>query len=147
MLLTGCVDTLVASMGWPSWTLRASGLGRDLFEAIESGAFPAWELAVQLFAQEQADALPYDHLDPTRIIPEEVVPLLQGRLFSYLDTQLLRLGGPNFAQLPAVPVQDILKAAGVQPDAGVFGLDDVQAFLEGAKRRYWDREPTLRTLA
>ena len=113
---------------------------RDLFEAIQAGNFPAWELYVQLFTQEQADALPYDHLDPTKIIPEEVIPLqkigrfvldrwpdnffaeteqvafcpanvppgidfsndplLQGRLFSYLDTQLSRLGGPNFTQIP-----------------------------------------------
>ena len=113
---------------------------RDLFEAIEAGDYPAWELCVQLFSQEQADALPYDHLDPTKIIPEEEIPLrkigrfvldrwpdnffaeteqvafcpanlppgidfsndplLQGRLFSYLDTQLSRLGGPNFTQLP-----------------------------------------------
>ncbi len=113
---------------------------RDLFEAIQSGAFPEWDLAVQLFTQEQADAFPFDHLDPTKLIPEELVPLtvigrmvldrwpdnffaeteqvafcpanivpgidfsndplLQGRLFSYLDTQLLRLGGPNFHQIP-----------------------------------------------
>jgi catalase len=113
---------------------------RDLFEAIEAGAFPEWELAVQLFTQEQADGFPFDHLDPTKLIPEEMVPLtvigrmvldrwpdnffaeteqvaycpanivpgidfsndplLQGRLFSYLDTQLLRLGGPNFHQIP-----------------------------------------------
>lgn len=113
---------------------------RDLFEALEAGQKPAWELSVQLFTQEQANALPYDHLDPTKIIPEEVIPLrkigrfvldrwpdnffaeteqvafcpanvppgidfsndplLQGRLFSYLDTQLSRLGGPNFAQIP-----------------------------------------------
>ena len=113
---------------------------RDLFEAIESGAFPEWELAVQLFTEEQADAFPFDHLDSTKLIPEELVPLtvigrmvldrwpdnffaeteqvaycpanivpgidfsndplLQGRLFSYLDTQLSRLGGPNFHQLP-----------------------------------------------
>jgi catalase len=113
---------------------------RDLFEAIQSGGFPEWELAVQLFTQEQADALPFDHLDPTKLIPEEMVPLtvvgrmvldrwpdnffaeteqvafcpshvvpgidfsddplLQGRLFSYLDTQLSRLGSPNFHQLP-----------------------------------------------
>ncbi|WP_373783488.1 catalase, partial [Delftia acidovorans] len=113
---------------------------RDLFEAIEAGDYPAWELCVQLFSQEQADALPYDHLDPTKLIPEEEIPLrkigrfvldrwpdnffaeteqvafcpanippgidfsndplLQGRLFSYLDTQLSRLGGPNFTQLP-----------------------------------------------
>ena len=48
---------------------------RDLFEAIEAGDYPAWELCVQLFSQEQADALPYDHLDPTKLIPEEEIPL------------------------------------------------------------------------
>ncbi|MDQ7759089.1 catalase [Xanthomonas sontii] len=113
---------------------------RDLFEAIERGDFPEWELGVQLFTQEQADTFPFDHLDATKLIPEELVPLqivgrmvldrwpdnffaeteqvaycpanivpgidfsndplLQGRLFSYLDTQLSRLGGPNFHQLP-----------------------------------------------
>lgn len=113
---------------------------RDLFEAVQSGQLPAWDLYVQLFTQEQADQLPYDHLDPTKLIPEEVIPLekigtftlnrwpdnffaeteqiafcpanvppgidfsndplLQGRLFSYLDTQLSRLGGPNFSQIP-----------------------------------------------
>ncbi len=113
---------------------------RDLFEAIEKGDFPEWEFAVQLFTQEQADKFPFDHLDPTKLIPEELVPLkvigrmvldrwpnsffaeteqvaycpanivrgidfsndplLQGRLFSYLDTQLLRLGSPNFNQIP-----------------------------------------------
>ncbi len=113
---------------------------RDLFEAIEAGHYPEWELAVQLFTQEEADALPFDHLDPTKLIPEETIPLktigrmvlnrwpdnffaeteqvafcpanvppgidfsndplLQGRLFSYVDTQLSRLGGPNFAQIP-----------------------------------------------
>ncbi len=113
---------------------------RDLFEAIESGGFPAWDLAVQLFTEEEADAFPFDHLDSTKLIPEELVPLkvigrmvldrwpdnffaeteqvafcpshlvpgidfsndplLQGRLFSYLDTQLSRLGSSNFHQLP-----------------------------------------------
>ncbi|MEO7066547.1 MAG: catalase [Rhodanobacter sp.] len=113
---------------------------RDLFESIQRGAFPEWELSVQLFTQEQADQFPFDHLDPTKLIPEELVPLtvigrmvlnrwpdnffseteqvafcpshlvpgidfsndplLQGRLFSYLDTQLSRLGTPNFHQLP-----------------------------------------------
>jgi catalase len=113
---------------------------RDMFEAIEQGAFPEWEFAVQLFTQEQADQFPFDHLDATKLIPEELVPLktigrmvldrwpdnffaeteqvafcpanivpgidfsndplLQGRLFSYLDTQLLRLGSPNFHQIP-----------------------------------------------
>ncbi|WP_119717692.1 catalase [Cognatilysobacter tabacisoli] len=113
---------------------------RDLFEAIQAGNFPEWELSVQLFTQEQADAFPFDHLDATKLIPEELVPLtvigrmvldrwpdnffaeteqvafcpshlvpgidfsndplLQGRLFSYLDTQLSRLGSPNFHQIP-----------------------------------------------
>ena len=113
---------------------------RDMFEAIEAGNFPEWDLAVQLFTQEQADNFPFYHLDPTKLIPEELVPLkvigsmvlnrwpnnffaeteqvafcpshvvpgidfsndplLQGRLFSYLDTQLSRLGSPNFNQIP-----------------------------------------------
>ncbi|WP_422505631.1 catalase [Stenotrophomonas sp. GZD-301] len=113
---------------------------RDLFESISAGDFPEWELAVQLFTEEEADAFPFDHLDPTKIVPESLVPLtvigrmvldrwpdnffaeteqvaycpanvppgidfsndplLQGRLFSYLDTQLSRLGGPNFHQIP-----------------------------------------------
>jgi catalase len=113
---------------------------RDLFESIQAGDFPAWTLAVQLFTEEEAEAFPFDHLDPTKIIPESLVPLqvvgrmvldrwpdnffaeteqvafcpanlvpgidfsndplLQGRLFSYLDTQLIRLGGPNFHQIP-----------------------------------------------
>jgi catalase len=113
---------------------------RDLFEAIGRGDFPEWDLGVQLFTEEDAARFPFDHLDPTKLIPEELVPLqivgrmvldrwpdnffaeteqvafcpanivpgidfsedplLQGRLFSYLDTQLLRLGGPNFHQIP-----------------------------------------------
>ncbi len=113
---------------------------RDLFESIQRGDFPEWELGVQLFTEEEAERFPFDHLDPTKLIPEELVPLqiigrmvldrwpdnffgeteqvafcpanivpgidfsndplLQGRLFSYLDTQLIRLGGPNFHQLP-----------------------------------------------
>ncbi len=113
---------------------------RDLFEAIDRGDFPEWELGIQAFDQKFADSLPYDVLDPTKIIPEEVLavrpigrmvldrypdnffaeteqvaycpanivpgidftndPLLQGRLFSYLDTQLKRLGSTNFHQLP-----------------------------------------------
>ena len=113
---------------------------RDMFEAVQAGAFPEWEFSVQLFTEEEADAFPFDHLDSTKLIPEEVVPLkvigrmvldrwpnnffadteqvafcpshlppgvdfsndplLQGRLFSYLDTQLSRLGSPNFHQLP-----------------------------------------------
>ncbi len=113
---------------------------RDMFDAITAKDFPEWEFAVQLFTEEVADGLPFDHLDATKLIPEELVPLqvigrmvldrwpnnffaeteqvaycpshivpgidfsndplLQGRLFSYLDTQLLRLGSPNFHQIP-----------------------------------------------
>ncbi|QDE39707.1 catalase [Luteibacter pinisoli] len=113
---------------------------RDLFEAITAGNFPEWELGVQLFTEDEAARFPFDHLDATKLIPEELVPLkiigrmvldrwpdnffaeteqvafcpshlvpgldfsndplLQGRLFSYLDTQLSRLGSPNFHQLP-----------------------------------------------
>jgi len=113
---------------------------RDLFEAIQAGDFPEWEFGVQLFTEAEAEAFPFDHLDPTKIIPEALVPvqivgrmvldrwpdnffaeteqvafcpanivpgidfsndpLLQGRLLSYLDTQLIRLGGPNFNQIP-----------------------------------------------
>ena len=113
---------------------------RDMFEAIAAGNFPEWEFAVQLFTQQEADSFPFDHLDATKLIPEELVPLqvigrmvldrwpnnffaeteqvaycpshvvpgidfsndplLQGRLFSYLDTQLSRLGSANFHQIP-----------------------------------------------
>jgi len=113
---------------------------RDLWDAIEAGAFPEWELGVQIVAEEDEFKFDFDLLDPTKIIPEELVPvrrigkltlnrnpdnffaeteqvafhighvvpgidftndpLLQGRLFSYTDTQLLRLGGPNFHEIP-----------------------------------------------
>lgn len=113
---------------------------RDLWDAIESGAFPEWEFGVQLVPEADEHKFGFDLLDPTKIIPEELVPvrrigkmtlnrnpdnffaeteqiafhpghlvpgidftndpLLQGRLFSYLDTQLSRLGGPNFHELP-----------------------------------------------
>ncbi|QTC92234.1 catalase [Brevundimonas goettingensis] len=113
---------------------------RDLFDAIDKGDFPEWEFGVQLLTQEQADALPFDVLDATKLIPEELYPvrvvgrmvlnrnpdnffaeteqvaflptnvppgidfsedpLLQGRLFSYQDTQLSRLGTVNFHQIP-----------------------------------------------
>ena len=113
---------------------------RDLYESIEKGNFPEWELGVQLFGDAQADSFEFDILDSTKLIPEELVPvqrigkmvldrnpesyfaeteqvafctshlvpgigftndpLLQGRNFSYLDTQLSRLGGPNFHEIP-----------------------------------------------
>lgn len=113
---------------------------RDLWEAIDSGDFPEWELGIQVFDAEWADRQPYDVLDATKLIPEDEIPvriigrmvldrnpdnffaeteqvafcpanivpgidfsddpLLQGRLFSYLDTQKSRLGTANFHQLP-----------------------------------------------
>ena len=113
---------------------------RDLWDAITQGDFPEWELGLQLFDEDFADRFAFDVLDPTKIIPEEEVPvrrvgrlvldrvvdnffaeteqvafctqnvvpgidftndpLLQGRNFSYLDTQLKRLGSPNFTYLP-----------------------------------------------
>ena len=113
---------------------------RDLFEAIAMGDFPEFELSVQAFDQKTADKFPFDILDATKLIPEEMVPLqpvgrmvldrnpdnffaeteqvafhpghvvpgidftddplLQGRLFSYTDTQLIRLGGANFHEIP-----------------------------------------------
>ena len=113
---------------------------RDLFESIDGGDFPAWDLAIQTFDEKFAAAQPYDVLDSTKLIPEEVLPpkvigrmtlnrnvdnffaeteqaaflpsnvppgidfsndpLLQGRLFSYLDTQKSRLGTTNFFQIP-----------------------------------------------
>ncbi len=115
-------------------------LRRDLHDAIANGDFPEWELGIQVFDQDFAESLPYDVLDATKLIPEEVVPvqivgrlvldrnpdnffaeteqaaflptnivpgidftedpLLQGRLFSYMDTQKSRLGTTNFHQIP-----------------------------------------------
>ncbi|WP_127107682.1 catalase [Pararhodobacter zhoushanensis] len=113
---------------------------RDLWQAIQSGDFPEWELGVQVFDDAFADDFEFDVLDATKLIPEEQVPvrivarlvldrmvdnffaeteqvafctqnivrgvdftndpLLQGRNFSYLDTQIKRLGGPNFTHIP-----------------------------------------------
>ncbi|KZR57698.1 catalase [Pseudobacillus badius] len=113
---------------------------RDLWEAIEMGDYPEFELGVQMIEEEDEHTFDFDILDPTKLWPEEIVPvkmigkmtlnrnqdnvfaeteqaafhpghvvpgidfsndpLLQGRLFSYTDTQLIRLGGPNFHQIP-----------------------------------------------
>jgi catalase len=113
---------------------------RDLYEAIETGNFPEWELGVQVVPERDEHSFDFDLLDPTKLIPETLVPvrkigrmvlnrnpdnffaeteqvafhpghvvpgidfthdpLLQGRLFSYTDTQLTRLGGPNFHEIP-----------------------------------------------
>ncbi|RSZ58022.1 catalase [Massilia atriviolacea] len=113
---------------------------RDLWEAIEAGNFPEYELGLQVFTDEQAESFPFDVLDPTKLIPEEMIPVfpvgrlvlnrnpdnffaeteqvafctqhivpgidfsndpvLQGRNHSYPDTQITRLGGPNFHEIP-----------------------------------------------
>ena len=113
---------------------------RDLWESIERGDFPEWELGVQIVEEQDEHSFDFDLLDATKLIPEELVPvrrvgkltlnrnpdnffaeteqvafhpghvvsgidfsndpLLQGRLFSYTDTQLIRLGGPNFHEIP-----------------------------------------------
>ncbi|MCR4346578.1 MAG: catalase [Sulfuricaulis sp.] len=123
---------------------------RDLWEAIESGEFPEWELGLQIFSEEQAEGFSFDVLDSTKLVPEELVPLLPvgrmvlnrnpdnffaeteqvafcaahivpgidfsndpllaGRIHSYADTQITRLGGPNFHEIPInsplAPVQN-----------------------------------------
>ena len=113
---------------------------RDLWEAIEAGAYPEYELGLQIFTEEQAEDFTFDVLDATKIVPEELVPivpvgrlvlnrnpdnffaeteqvafcvahvvpgidfsndpLLAGRIHSYVDTQISRLGGPNFHEIP-----------------------------------------------
>ena len=113
---------------------------RDLWDAIEHGAYPEWEFGIQVVEEKDEQKFGFDLLDPTKLIPEELVPvqrigkmtlnrnpdnffseteqvafhpghlvsgidfsndpLLQGRLFSYTDTQLIRLGGPNFHEIP-----------------------------------------------
>ncbi|WP_188074590.1 catalase [Pusillimonas sp. ANT_WB101] len=113
---------------------------RDLWEAIDAGEYPEWELGVQIFTEEDAEKYSFDVLDATKLVPEELVPvkpvgrivlnrnpdnffaeteqvafcaahvvpgidfsndpLLAGRIHSYIDTQISRLGGPNFHELP-----------------------------------------------
>jgi catalase len=113
---------------------------RDLWESIESGNYPEWELGIQVFTEEQAEQFSFDVLDSTKLIPEEMIPvtpvgrmvlnrnpdnffaeteqvafctahvvpgidfsndpLLAGRHHSYIDTQISRLGGPNFHEIP-----------------------------------------------
>lgn len=134
----------VHSVAWDE-AVKISGVDsdfhrRDLWEAIDSGNFPEWELGVQLVPEKDEHIFDFDLLDPTKLIPEELVPvirvgkmtlnrnpdnffaeteqvafhpghlvpgidftndpLLQGRLFSYTDTQLSRLGSPNFHEIP-----------------------------------------------
>lgn len=134
----------VHSVAWDE-AQRISGVDpdfhkRDLWESIENGAFPEWDFGVQLIPEEDEHQFDFDLLDPTKLVPEELVPveivgtftlnrnpdnffaeteqvafhpghlvpgidfsndpLLQGRLFSYTDTQLSRLGSPNFHEIP-----------------------------------------------
>jgi catalase len=161
---------------------------RDLADAIEAGTYPAWDLGLQVFEDNQEQMFEgIDLLDPTKIVPEELAPvqvvgtltldanptnyfaeteqvafhtghlvpgvevtndpLLQGRMFSYLDTQLSRLGGPNFTQLPInrphVPVDDMLRdgmhqtavhrgVAPYQPNSLDGGAPKVASRKEGA---------------
>ena len=134
----------MASVIWDE-ALKISGADpdfhrRDLWNAIDEGNFPEWELGVQLFDEDFATNFDFDVLDATKLIPEEILPLriigkmvldrnvdnyfaeteqvafattdvvpgidfsndplLQGRNLSYIDTQLTRLGSPNYAQIP-----------------------------------------------
>jgi catalase len=167
---------------------------RDLWEAIESGNGPEYDLAVQLVPEEGENDFDFDLLDPTKIIPEEEVPLkvigtmklnrnpdnffaeteqvafcvqnvvpgidftndplLQARLFSYLDTQLIRLGGPNFVQIPINrPVAEVhhhqrdgygqhridVSPVSYHPNSIARGCPHLASFDEGAYRHYTER--------
>jgi catalase len=167
---------------------------RDLWEAIESGHGPEYDLAVQLVPEEREQDFDFDLLDPTKIIPEEEVPLevvghmvlnrnpdnffaeteqvafcvqnvvpgidftndplLQARLFSYLDTQLIRLGGPNFVQLPVNrPVAEVhhhqrdgygqhridVSPVSYHKNSIAGGCPHLASFEEGAYRHYTER--------
>ncbi|MEU1424371.1 catalase [Kitasatospora sp. NPDC005751] len=167
---------------------------RDLYDAIEAGAFPQWELGIQTFPDTPDQMFEgIDLLDPTKIVPEELAPvrpiglmtlnanptnffaeveqvafhvghlvpgidvtddpLLAGRLFSYLDTQITRLGGPNFAQIPInrthAPVNDMLRD-GFHQDAVHTGvapykpnsLDGGCPFFAGAADHAYIEHPT-----
>lgn len=157
---------------------------RDLADAIEAGAFPSWDLGVQVFPDTEDEMFEgIDLLDPTKFVPEELAPvqiigtmtldanptnffaeteqvafhpghlvpgvdvtndsLLQARLFSYLDTQITRLGGPNFDQIPInrphAPVNDMLRdgfhQSGVHSGVAPYhpnSLDGGCPFMAGA---------------
>lgn len=163
---------------------------RDLFDAIEAGDFPQWELGVQVFDDDFADSFDFDILDATKLIPEELVPirtvgtmtlnrvvdnvfaeieqvafmtqnvppgidftndpLLQGRNFSYLDTQLKRLGSTNFSQLPVNAPR--CPVANFQRDGHIDGKLDEACLAVGtagettayvtriAGTRHWERD-------
>ncbi len=167
---------------------------RDLWDAIEAGEGPEYEFGVQLVPEEREHEFDFDLLDPTKIIPEEEVPvrivghmvlnrnpdnffaeteqvafcvqnvvpgidftndpLLQARLFSYLDTQLIRLGGPNFVQLPVNrPVAEVhhhqrdgygqhridVSPVSYHKNSIASGCPALTAFEEGGYRHYQER--------
>jgi catalase len=167
---------------------------RDLWEAIANGDFPEYELGLQVVAEEEAQKHGFDLLDPTKLLPEELVPvervgkltldrnpanffseveqvafcvgnvvpgidftndpLLQARLFSYLDTQITRLGGPNFAELPInrpiAPVHNNqhdgfarhgipASAANYLPNSLSQGFPKPAGAAEGGYRHYQER--------
>ncbi len=166
---------------------------RDLADAIEAGAFPQWELGVQVMPDTPEQTFEgIDLLDPTKIVPEELAPvrplglmtlnanptnffaeteqvafhpghlvpgiditddpLLSGRLFSYLDTQITRLGGPNFAQIPVnrthAPVNDMLRDGfhqdAVHPGVAPYkpnSLDGGCPFFAGAEEHAFVEHP------
>lgn len=168
---------------------------RDLADAIEKGAYPEWDLGVQVMPDTPDQMFEgIDLLDPTKIVPEELVPvqvigtmqlnrnptnffaeteqvafhpghlvpgidvtddpLLQARLFSYLDTQLSRLGGPNFGQIPInrphAPVNDMLRDGfhqhGVHPGVAPYrpnSLDGGCPFLAGADTSAFIEVPSV----
>ncbi len=167
---------------------------RDLWDAIESGHGPEYDLCVQLVPEDREHEFDFDLLDPTKVIPEEEVPLkvigtmkldrnpdnffaeteqvafcvqnvvpgidftndplLQARLFSYLDTQLIRLGGPNFAQLPVNrPVAEVhhhqrdgygqhridVSPANYHPNSIAGGCPHLASVDQGGYRHYTER--------
>ncbi|KUI28761.1 catalase [Mycobacterium sp. IS-1742] len=168
---------------------------RDLADAIEKGAYPEWDLGVQVMPDTPDQMFEgIDLLDPTKIVPEELAPvqvigtmqlnrnptnffaeteqvafhpghlvpgidvtddpLLQARLFSYLDTQLTRLGGPNFGQIPInrphAPVNDMLRDGfhqhGVHPGVAPYrpnSLDGGCPFLAGADNAAFIEAPAV----
>jgi catalase len=167
---------------------------RDLWDAIEAGDYPTWELGLQLVPEEREHDFDFDLLDATKLIPEEEVPLrvvgrlelnrnpdnffaeteqvafhtanvvpgidftndplLQARNFSYLDTQLIRLGGPNFVQIPVNrPVAEVhhhqrdgygqhridVSPVSYHPNTIGGGCPGLASFDEGAYRHYTER--------
>lgn len=168
---------------------------RDLADAIEKGAYPEWDLGVQVMPDTPDQMFEgIDLLDPTKFVPEELAPvqivgtmqlnrnptnffaeteqvafhpghlvpgidvtddpLLQARLFSYLDTQLSRLGGPNFGQIPInrphAPVNDMLRDGfhqhGVHPGVAPYkpnSLDGGCPFFAGADTGAFIEAPSV----